>query len=604
MGPPKQILVPTDFSQNSAHAVHYACDLLQPPASRLHLVHVGKEKGNSTANESALNKLAASIDAETELSTVTKKTVLFGMPANAIVEYARENDIDLIVMGTHGRTGLAHVTMGSVAEDVLRNSPCPVTVLGPRDGENATVGNAMEVVKQLIADGWTADRDEGHASMAKELVEKLRVPSMTAILMVSELEHRRWISWENGTWLAIEGDEWADTSEPFTINLKPESQAVELIKRALKLRSTDVHIDPIGDAEYLVRLRIDGQLNEYCRLDRTVGEHLVNQFKSMARVDIADPFHPTEGRVSLPASLAKIEVRLSSVPVSEGQAMALRILDPEKVMRPLGDLGFLKSDFVNVGKMLNSGEGLILVTGPTGSGKTTTVYSMLETIGGESRNIVSIEDPVEFTVPFVRQVGVDSKHDLNMSSGLRTLLRMDPDILFIGEIRDKDAGEIAMRAAASGKYVFSTLHTRDVAGTISSLDDLGLQRRSIAANLTGIINQRLIRKLCTKCREAIPVGGDMKAEYDELNLQLPDVLFEAKGCDSCSGRGYHGRIGVFETCVFDHSLRLAVSEGQSKSEIASRLKNAGIQSLRADALTKAASGEIGFRDANSIRWIA
>ncbi|WP_162273905.1 ATPase, T2SS/T4P/T4SS family [Mariniblastus fucicola] len=602
MSKPKNVLVPTDFSPNSAQAVQYACDVARESKANLHLVHVGKATADASAKERTLNQISASIDADSELALTTHKTVLLGSPAKAITDYARSHDVDLIVMGTHGRTGWAHLSMGSVAESVLRDSPCPVTVLGPHDGENTTVTDAMGVISDLIGDGMQKSKDEGHAAMAKALIAHLRVPSTTAILMVDDLEHRNWIEWKDGTWTAVAGEDLTDTVEPFEVNMQPESQAVDLIKRAYKLRATDIHIDPLWDNEFRIRFRIDGQIHEYCRLDHSVGEHMINQYKSMARLDLADPFHAHEGRVSLPNSLRGIEVRFSSAPVAEGQAAALRLLDPQKVMRPLSELGLSTEDLGNVESMLQAGEGLVLSTGPTGSGKTTTVYSMLESISQSPRNIVSIEDPVELTVPFIRQVAVDVKHDLTMSRGLRTLLRMDPDVIFLGEIRDPDTAEISMRAAASGKYVFSTLHTRDVAGTVMALVDLGLNRSSIAANLTGIINQRLVKTLCSRCKEAVPASDAAKAAFTEMNLPEPDVLFESSGCAACLGRGFRGRTGVFETCVVDESLRNSIVQCKDSGELVSVLKERGLRSLRVDALSKASEGLISLKAANSVRW--
>jgi type II secretory ATPase GspE/PulE/Tfp pilus assembly ATPase PilB-like protein/nucleotide-binding universal stress UspA family protein len=604
MSLPKNILVPTDFSTNSVQALHYACDLAREAASTLHLVHVGKNQLDSRAKETALNRIANSIDAESELEIRTLHKVLYGAPPDAIAKYARENEIDLVVMGTQGRTGLAHLAMGSVAEGVLRKAPCPVTVIGPHDGENASFSDAMEVLSELLGDDdLSSQKDIGHIEMADELMERLRIPSTSAILMVSELEYRGWILWEDEKWKAIEGPEFVVDEKPFTVNLKPESQAVELIKRARKLRATDIHIDPIRDTETLVRLRIDGQLHEYCRLDHSVGEHLINQYKTMARVDIPDPFRPQEGRLRLPETQNDIEVRLSTVPVISGESIALRILDPQDVMRPLNELGLMESELVNVREMLNSQEGLVLVIGPTGSGKTTTVYSMLETLGGKNRNIVSIEDPVEFTAPFVRQVSVDPKHGLTMESGLRTLLRMDPDVLFLGEIRDLEAADIALRAAASGKYVFSTLHTRDIASTVSAMADFGLKQSSIAANLTGIINQRLVRRLCCECKQATEVPRSAAGVFKELDMPVPDVLFEPVGCPACRGRGYRGRVGIFETCAVNGALREVFATSSSKDQLAESIKSAGHRTLRQDAMAKLSLGQIDLLEANSIRWL-
>jgi type II secretory ATPase GspE/PulE/Tfp pilus assembly ATPase PilB-like protein/nucleotide-binding universal stress UspA family protein len=599
----KNILVPTDFSHNSSNAVNYSCDLARSTQSRLHLLNVTKDQLDSGQREKALERLGQAIDARSELELETIKSVVVGTPGTEIVDYARQHNVDLIVMGTHGRTGLAHLAMGSVTESVLKNSPCPVTVLGPHEGEDATLPQAIKIVEQVIGKGLHGE-DEGRGKMLKALVSELRITSTSAILMFDELENRGWVKWEKGHWLVTVGDEILDKIDPFPIQSAPDTQAMDLIKRAKKLAATDIHLDPSGVVEYVVRLRIDGNLREYCRLDRSVGEHLINQYKNLAKIDHSEPFHAHEGRVQLPQHLRDLEVRFTSVPVPEGQAVSLRILDPNNVFRPLGELGLSTAALESVQEMLRQGEGLILVTGPTGSGKTTTVYSMLETIGGKERNIVSIEDPVEFMAPFVRQIKVDDRHGLSMANGLRTLLRMDPDVLFIGEIRDPETAAIGFRAASSGRYVLSTLHTRDVAATVTSLRNLGLGDPAIAANITGIVNQRLLRTLCTSCKKKTSISNEQKAAFEKFGLTIPESLYEPAGCSICSGTGYRGRVGVFEVATLDPSIREIIQSAATQDQIAAHLRANHVPDLCSDGLSKAADGLITVEDALSIRWLS
>lgn len=600
----KNILAPTDFSQNSSRAIQYACDLARDSDSTLHLLHVSKDDLDSTAREKRLERVGNAVDAPTELELETVKRVVVGNPSEAISEYAQDNTIDLIVMGTHGRTGLTHLALGSVAESVLREAPCPVTVLGPHDGQNASLAHAVAELEQMIGGAWQMDKAMGRTLMSKRLVDALRVPTTTAIMMVDELEHREWLKWEDGNWLIVEGNELIDDLGPIFAEEHHESQAIDLIKRAKKLRVTDIHIDPKNDDEHLIRFRIDGQLAEYSRIDRSVAEHLFNQYKMLAQLDNADPFLPIEGRIRLPANMAGIEVRFSLVPVAEGHAVALRILNADNIFLPLSSLGFSESAYSEVEQILKTGEGLVLVTGPTGSGKTTTVYSMLETVGGSERNIVSIEDPVEFSTPFVRQINVDQKHGLTMASGLRSLLRMDPDALFVGEIRDPDAAEIALRAASSGKYVFSTMHTRNVASTISALLELGLSKSSIATNLSGIVNQRLVRKLCSNCKKPIEVTDRHRRRFSQHGVEVSGSLFAAAGCKLCSHRGFHGRTAVFEVCSVDKEISDAVFHFQSTTEFSARLKKRQTPTLQQDAFRKVAVGEISFEEAESMHWLS
>jgi type II secretory ATPase GspE/PulE/Tfp pilus assembly ATPase PilB-like protein len=243
-----------------------------------------------------------------------------------------------------------------------------------------------------------------------------------------------------------------------------------------------------------------------------------------------------------------------------------------------------------VDAMLHDSEGLVLVSGPTGSGKTTTVYSMLESISSSNRNIVSIEDPVEFPVPFVRQMSVDERHGIDMTTGLKTMLRMDPDVIFLGEIRDSTAADVAMQAAASGRYVFSTLHTRDVASVFTTLRDFGLANQSLAANISGIINQRLMRRLCTHCRREIPTTCELQRQWEVHHIKPPATQFERVGCRCCRGTGYYGRIGIFEAVRMSPTVRSAVGGGASEADLRTNLSEAGLVPLTTAALAKVAAG--------------
>lgn len=603
----KQILAPTDFSRNSAQAVNYACDLAKQSDARVHLLHVVRRDIDQRNVVERLERIGAMVDARAELSLETVKQVTNGQPASVITRYAQENEIDLVVMGTHGRSGLAHLAMGSVAETVLRDATCPVLVLGPRDGETATLHRAAQVLINATSEGILESIEDGRTRLYRRLVDDLRIPSTSAILLFDELEDRQWMKYEDGKWFAVEGIESVETldePDPFVPDFSTDSPAIDLIKRAKRLRATDIHIDPAHNEKHRLRLRIDGQLKEYCKLHGDVAIHLINQLKTLANVDIADPFRPKEAHLRLPIALADLEIRLTSIPVAGGQAIALRLFDPEKISLELGALGFSESALDSIRHMMKRNEGLVLVTGPTGSGKTTTVYSMLQSLGDEQQNIVSVEDPVEFSVPFVRQMNVDLKHDISMTSGLKTILRMDPDVVFVGEIRDLETAAIGVQAANSGKYIFSTMHTRDVASTITALRDLNIDNRSLSAILSGIINQRMVRRLCKQCKNAYDSTPEERFKFEALGLEVPDQLYEPIGCNSCRGTGFHGRIGIFEVANVTKELASAIFDNQSASEIEQMLRSSGTVSLEWDALAKAASGVISFKEAIGVRWLA
>jgi type II secretory ATPase GspE/PulE/Tfp pilus assembly ATPase PilB-like protein len=324
----------------------------------------------------------------------------------------------------------------------------------------------------------------------------------------------------------------------------------------------------------------------------------------MSDINIAEPFLAKEGRLRLPKSLSDMEVRITTAPVAGGNAVALRLFDRHNIFLPLENLGMSDNGFQAVREMLRLGEGLVLVTGPTGSGKTTTVYSMLEKLGGTDKNIVAVEDPVEFAVPFVRQINVDTAHGITMTSGLRTILRMDPDVVFLGEIRDGEAARIAMRAASSGKYVLSTLHTRDVASTITALRDVDIADRSIAGNLTGIINQRLLRRLCPKCKKPQALTPVHQQRFKIANLPVPDELCVPKGCDACRHTGFQGRTGVFEGALIREAIADAINESDSERNLHELLRSTGVVSLTTDALTKVSAGVTSIDEALNVHWLS
>lgn len=609
----QNILVPVDFSDHSNRALDYACSLARhngEPQTRVHLLHVISDRPGSTSREEQirdrLEQLGQSLDPDEELNLTTIKSVQPGAPYTVIINYAREQDIDMIVMGTHGRSGLSHFALGSVAERVVRSAPCPVLVMGPRELEKqVSLHRAADVLSAQFGPSLSKPRQEGFDEMREMLEKTFSIPSNAAKRLMDSLILSEWLKWEDGEpglWQIIEGVEFIEDATPVK-SAPPESQAADLIDRARRLRATDIHIDPCEANEVVIRLRIDGKLEEYCRLNELVGEHLQNQFKTMADLNIAEPFLPQEGTLRLPDSLSDLEVRITCARVAAGDAVALRIFDGRNIFLPLSNLGLSDNGLSSVTEMLRLGEGLVLITGPTGSGKSTTVYSMLESLGGIDRNVVSIEDPVEFAVPFVRQMNVDSRHNITMTSGLRTILRMDPDVVFLGEIRDVEAAHIAMRAASSGKYVLTTLHTRDVASTITALRDMDISDRSTAGNVTGIINQRLLRRLCPNCRKTEPASDKQRDAFAAEGLPTPESLYVPVGCSLCRETGFRGRIGVFEVALINDNLAQAIDRGTGERHLKELIRNEGVHSLKYDAYSKAAAGITSFNEARSVHWL-
>jgi general secretion pathway protein E len=556
----REILVATDFSGCSAAAVEHASRLAAESGARLHVLHVLPSSGrppDSLADDRrrALERLAQSIQPEIEIALVTVKDVVIGPPAEAIVAYARGHTVDLIVLGTHGRTGLARLALGSVAQRVLRDAPCEVSVIRPP----ATVTSFP-------------DRRAVAAS-----------PTSVAPAMAEE----------------------APPFEP----LRLESPALDLIERARRLGATDVHIDPLGDATYSVRMRIDGRLMEYCSLEESVAEHLVNRLKTLASLDITAAFRPLEGRLALPDELDGMEVRITTAPVAGGEAVALRLLVRSRVFLPLEHLGLSAPDLQATRGMIRGVEGLVVVSGPTGSGKTTFAYSMLESLASldgnrVERNMVSIEDPVELAVPFMRQLSTNVKQGVTFASGLRTILRMDPDVIFVGEIRDGETAAVAMQAANSGRYVVSTMHARSVLSTIAALAGLGLDRRLLAANLTGIVNVRLVRRLCPECRRPALPDERQREAFAASAVATPDEMFVPVGCPACRRTGYRGRIGLFEVGALGPEVRDGLATGADDRRLEHAIRAAGVRPLLHDALEKVAAGIVDYREAVGVHWLA
>ncbi len=610
----KRILVPCDFSRFSDAAISRACDLATTFDAGLHLLHVvadpplvARAEPEADRLRHARERLDQQLEPHVVVQLCTERAAVTGAPHREICRYAQEHDIDLIVMGTHGRTGLAHVAIGSVAEKVLRSAPCPVLIVRHPDQEDNLVRQAAKMLRDEFGVTLAGEFGETRATLKGRLMRTLNVSEQAAAFVVEKLQADETLLWEEstsndavqsrlGAWQIGPPEPAGEPLAPLFSPKDESSPALDLIARARALRATDIHIDATG-REYSVRFRIDGRLQRYCGLDQDVASRLIQQYKTLAQLDIADPFHPQEGRLRVPPELPELEVRLTTAPVAGGEAVALRLFDRENVFRPLARLGWSEQSLAAIDGITQRGEGLVLVTGPAGSGKTTTVYSMLETIGSGERNIVSIEDPVEFPASFVRQMEVDQRHGVTMTSGLRTLLRMDPDIVFLGEIRDGEAAEISMRAASSGKYVFSTLHTRDVASTITALRDLRVDTNSLAGNLTGIISQRLVRRLCPQCRLATPLHDEQRALLHKHGIEPPNLSFKAVGCSICRGTGCRGRIGVFEVVLADDGFSQEIARGASERELREYIRRSGTPDLTTDALTKACNGFISFDEA-------
>jgi type IV pilus assembly protein PilB len=361
-----------------------------------------------------------------------------------------------------------------------------------------------------------------------------------------------------------------------------------LIQEAVKSKASDIHIEP--DLDILrVRYRVDGILYESYKLPKHLSGLVISRIKILGGLDIAERRKPQDGRFRLNTENHEIDIRLSSFPTIYGENLVLRILDKTSVLLNLTDLGFGTQDFNKFNSLIHSPYGIILVTGPTGSGKTTTLYAALSEIDSLEINILTIEDPIEYQIPLLRQTQINPKAGLTFASGLRSILRQDPDVIMVGEIRDAETADIATQAALTGHLVFSTLHTNDAAGALNRLIDMGMEPFLISSSVIGIIAQRLVRLVCPKCRTDYVPPEQMLKDL-KIEARSGTKFYRGKGCDNCKGTGYTGRKGIFEVLVINEEIRKLIISKASSSTIKQAAIKSGMTTLLEDGLNKAKNG--------------
>ncbi len=337
-----------------------------------------------------------------------------------------------------------------------------------------------------------------------------------------------------------------------------------VIADAVRQGVSDIHVEPY-ESGLVVRMRVDGMLRETLRMPAHVAPVLVSRIKVMARLDIAERRVPQDGRISLTLGGKLLDVRVSTLPSRAGERVVLRILDKENAGLDLVQLGLSNAAGNVLGGALREPNGIILVTGPTGSGKTTTLYASLRLLNDGSRNILTVEDPVEYAVDGVGQTQVNAKVGLSFAAGLRAILRQDPDVVMVGEIRDRETAEIAVQASLTGHLVLSTVHTNDAVGAITRMRDMKVEPFLLASTLRAVIAQRLVRRLCPECRRALPADAAVAAL---IGVAEGSPVFEPGGCDGCAQTGFRGRIGVFEAIRIDDRIRQLINEGADETAIA------------------------------------
>ena len=362
-----------------------------------------------------------------------------------------------------------------------------------------------------------------------------------------------------------------------------------LLLQALRERASDLHFEPY-EGRSVVRFRIDGVLRDVIEPPRALHAALVSRLKIMASLDIAEKRLPQDGRISLKLGDKQVDVRVSTLPTGPGERVVLRLLDKEAARLDLAALGMSEATRDAIDALIREPHGIVLVTGPTGSGKTTTLYAALSRLPRGSTNMMTVEDPIEYALDGVAQTQVNPRIELDFARTLRAILRQDPDVIMIGEIRDLETAQIAVQASLTGHLVLATLHTNDAASAVTRLADMGVEPYLAASSLLGVLAQRLVRTLCPDCRtSAPPTPGEQKL-LAELGLPASTAVSTAPGCEACNHTGFRGRTGVYELLCVDDAVRRGIHDGADEPAIRAAAERAGMTSLRGDGARWIASG--------------
>jgi type IV pilus assembly protein PilB len=361
------------------------------------------------------------------------------------------------------------------------------------------------------------------------------------------------------------------------------------IKAAVQRAASDIHIEPQSE-ETSIRLRVDGILREFQRIPKALQNSVASRVKILSDMDISERRAPQDGRFLVKIAGRRIDLRVSTLPTQYGEKVVMRLLESDAPLKDFGALGFPPVISEELKRMLGLPQGMILVTGPTGSGKSTTLYGSLNYVRKPAINIVTVEDPVEYMMPGLNQVQVNVKAGLTFATSLRSILRQDPDVIMVGEIRDKETAEISIKAAQTGHLVLSTLHTNDSVGAVTRLLDIGVPGYQIAAAVTGIVAQRLIRRLCS-CRRSVPATAEFNSQLMLMGVTTPPTMQSIPtGCDECDLTGYKGRIGIYEMLVLNEAIRGAVRDGGRNDEIRTLARRDGMRLMHEYALERVKEG--------------
>jgi type IV pilus assembly protein PilB len=387
----------------------------------------------------------------------------------------------------------------------------------------------------------------------------------------------------------------------------PTTRMFDLVlAQAIRDRASDIHFEP-DEKTLRIRFRIDGYLYEFHNFPKRVHPSLISRIKVLSDMDIAETRLPQDGNFNVRLANRGFEIRISTFPTIYGENAVLRILDQTSPLLRLEDLGFSEEMLLRYKQLLQRPNGIILVTGPTGSGKTTTLYASLNMINSKNKNIITIEDPVEYRLPLIRQTQVNLKAGITFATGLRSILRQDPDIIMVGEIRDLETSQVAIQAALTGHVVLSTLHTNDAPEAITRLMDIGVEPYLISSSVIGVLAQRLVRTICPECKTSYPVDPGSLSELGEnvTKSKNPIALYKGKGCKNCKQSGYYGRKGMFELFLINDRIKQLITEKAPARLIRETAVNQlGMTSLREDGLRKVLSGMTTLEEVERVAYKA